>query len=376
MTLPVMIVGGGIAGLTVAHAMQSADIEFVLVEARDRLGGRILSAGNDGLPSEDGFDLGPSWIWPEMQPVLSSLADRLGIRLFAQNDEGDIVLERSASIAPQRFPTFQREPRSMRIKGGTASLIAAFRGRIAADHVRLGMRVTGLTRLDGSVSVTLEGPDGAAETMEAAIVVLAMAPRLIDRSITFEPPIDPALARRWRSTPTWMAPHAKFFAIYNEAFWRSDGLSGAAQSMIGPLGEIHDATTSSGKAALFGFVGLTAAQRRTIGPEPIIQASVEQLVRLFGDKARTPVATLYKDWAADALTATEDGLIAAGHPLPDARPWVSGDWSPVLMLAGSETSVTNPGYLEGAAEAAPRVAADIERIWQGLPRRSASASTL
>ncbi|MBB2715442.1 MULTISPECIES: FAD-dependent oxidoreductase [Rhizobium] len=129
-------------------------------------------------------------------------------------------------------------------------------------------------------------------------------------------------------------------------------------------------------AALFGFVGLTAAQRRTIGPEPIIQASVEQLVRLFGDKARTPVATLYKDWAADALTATEDDLIAAGHPLPDARPWVSGDWSPVLMLAGSETSVTNPGYLEGAAEAAPRVAADIERIWQGLPRRSASASTL
>ncbi|MBB4478488.1 flavin monoamine oxidase family protein [Rhizobium etli] len=376
MTLPVMIVGGGISGLTLAHAMQSAGIDFVLIEGRDRLGGRIFSAGIDGLPSEDGFDLGPSWVWPKMQPVLCSLAERLGIQLFPENDEGDIVFERSASIAPQRFPAFQREPRSMRIKGGTASVVAALKSRIAAEHIRLGTRVTGLARTGGSVSATLEGPGGTAETMEAAIVVLAMPPRLIDRSIKFEPPVDPSLARRWRSTPTWMAPHAKFFAIYEEAFWRRDGLSGAAQSMIGPLGEIHDATTSSGNAALFGFVGVTAAQRRRIGPEPIIQASVEQLVRLFGDKARTPVATLYKDWAADALTATEDDLIAAGHPLPDARPWVSGDWSPVLMLAGSETSITNPGYLEGAAEAALRVAADIERIWQGLPKRSASASTL
>ncbi|ANL72060.1 amine oxidase protein [Rhizobium phaseoli] len=376
MTFPVMIVGGGISGLTVAHAMQSAGIEFVLVEGRDRLGGRILSAGIDGLPSEDGFDLGPSWIWPEMQPVLYSLADRLGIRLFPQNDEGDIVLERSASIAPQRFPTFQRAPRSMRIKGGTAAITAALKSRIAAEHVRLGMRVTRLARLDGSVSATLEGPAGTAETMEAAIVVLAMPPRLIDRSIKFEPPVDPALARRWRSTPTWMAPHAKFFAIYDEAFWRRDGLSGAAQSMIGPLGEIHDATTSSGKAALFGFVGVNAAQRRRMGPEPIIQASIEQLTRLFGNKAAAPMATLYRDWAADALTATEDDLIATDHPLPDPRPWVSGDWSPVLMLAGSETSMTSPGYLEGGAEAALRVAAEIELIWQSLARQSAPASDL
>ncbi|ANK85608.1 amine oxidase protein [Rhizobium sp. N1314] len=376
MSLPVMIVGGGISGLTLAHAMHSAGIEFVLIEGRDRLGGRIFSAGIDGLPSEDGFDLGPSWVWPEMQPVLCSLAESLGVQLFPQNEEGDIVFERSASVAPQRFPAFQREPRSMRIAGGTASVIAALKSRIAAEHIRLGTGVTGLARRGGLVSATLARPDGTAETMEAAIVVLAMPPRLIDRSIKFEPPVDPALARRWRSTPTWMAPHAKFFAIYDEAFWRGDGLSGAAQSMIGPLGEIHDATTSSGKAALFGFIGINAAERRRIGPEPIIQAAVQQLVRLFGDKAWTPVATLYKDWAADALTATEDDLIATGHPLSDSRPWVSGDWAPVLMLAGSETSMTNPGYLEGGAEAALRVAADIERMWPSFSKRSASGSHL
>lgn len=376
MTLPVMIVGGGIAGLTLAHAMQSAGIEFVLIEGRDRLGGRIFSAGIDGLPSEDGFDLGPSWVWPEMQPVLCSLAESLGIPLFPQNDEGDIVFERSASIAPQRFPAFQREPRSMRIVGGAASVIAALKSRISPEHTRLGTRVTELVRTGDLVSAALRRPDGTAETMEAAIVVLAMPPRLIDRSVKFEPPVDPALARRWRSTPTWMAPHAKFFAIYDDAFWRRDGLSGAAQSMIGPLGEIHDATTSSGKAALFGFIGVNAAERRQIGSEPIVQAAIQQLVRLFGDKARTPVATLYKDWAADALTATEDDLIATGHPLPDTRPWVTGDWAPVLMLAGSETSMTNPGYLEGGAEAALRVAADVERMWQSIFKRSASTSHL
>lgn len=62
----VAIIGAGLAGLSAARRLQQAGVEFVLVEARDRLGGRILTAGENGPPSEDGFDLGPSWYWPHM----------------------------------------------------------------------------------------------------------------------------------------------------------------------------------------------------------------------------------------------------------------------------------------------------------------------
>ena len=60
----VAIVGGGLAGLHAARLLHAAGVDFVLIEARDRLGGRILTADAAGLPCEEGFDLGPSWYWP------------------------------------------------------------------------------------------------------------------------------------------------------------------------------------------------------------------------------------------------------------------------------------------------------------------------
>jgi monoamine oxidase len=58
-----------------------------------------------------------------------------------------------------------------------------------------------------------------------------------------------------------VASHAKFFALYDRSFWLEAGYSGTAESMVGPMAEIHDATTRSGHAALFGFLGVGAAER-------------------------------------------------------------------------------------------------------------------
>ena len=149
-----------------------------------------------------------------------------------------------------------------------------------------------------------------------------------------------------------MAPHAKFFAIYDHAFWRSAGLSGTAQSMVGPMPEIHDATTADGAPALFGFVGVAADQRASIGEAPLTAACLAQLVRMFGTEAATPRTTLIKDWAADQFTATPSDQTPGGHPVPNPAPWVSGEWANRLVLGGSEVSMTEPGYLAGAVAAA------------------------
>jgi len=74
----VAIVGGGLSGLNAARLMWEAGADFQLFEARDRLGDRILTVDATGAPSDDGFDLGPSWIWPRMQPALAALVHELG----------------------------------------------------------------------------------------------------------------------------------------------------------------------------------------------------------------------------------------------------------------------------------------------------------
>lgn len=129
--------------------------------------------------------------------------------------------------------------------------------------------------------------------------------------------------------------------------------------MVGPLVEIHDATTASGQAALFGFIGVPAEQRAAFGSDAIIAASVRQLAQLFGPQAGVPRATLLKDWAADPLTATADDTQAGGHPVPTSQPWVGGEWRDRISLAGSETSRSEPGYLAGAVGAAERAVMEI-----------------
>ncbi|MEF0941336.1 flavin monoamine oxidase family protein [Rhizobium sp. BR 362] len=355
----VAVVGAGLAGLYVARALHASGVDVAVVEARNRLGGRILTANESGKPTDDGFDLGPSWYWPQMQPAMDTLVGELGLHSFPQNGEGDVMFERMSREKPQRYMPAMQEQSSMRLSGGTAAAVRALAGDIPADRILVDAKVTAIALSDAGTELTLERSDGQVDLLRSEQVVAALPPRLLEATVTFSPEQDPATAARWRDTPTWMAPHAKFFAIYDEPFWRAAGLSGTAQSMVGPLMEIHDATTASGKAALFGFLGVGADQRATLGEEMLKQACLAQLAKLFGSDALKPQSVLFKDWAADPLTATVADRVSGGHPMPGRSLWVSGAWKGRLWLAGSETSPAEPGYLAGAVIAAGRAVANI-----------------
>ncbi len=359
-TARIAIVGGGLAGLVAAWRLQQRGVrDVVLFEARAQLGGRIQSIDAAGAavdpaqPALERFDLGPTWFWPALQPQLDRLADELQLQRFAQHDSGALLVERSPREAPLRMQGLASEPPSMRFVGGTGALIAALALRIDPGCVRTGHTVVRLHRAAQHVELQVDGPAGATATWHVGQVLLALPPRLAECCIAYAPQLPPALARGWRATPTWMAPHAKYVAVYDTPFWRAQGLSGSARSGHGPMGEIHDVSMPGGAAALFGFLGVPARVRQGVTEDVLRAHCRAQLGRLFGAQAATPRADALKDWSADPLTATGDDLDAAGHHA--AAPAASapdGVWQGCLIGIGSEWSAQFPGYLAGAVDAA------------------------
>lgn len=71
----VIVVGAGWAGLTAANALRTAGIDHVVLEGRDRIGGRAHTVDLDGVA----VDLGCSWIHDPIGNPLSTFADQVGV---------------------------------------------------------------------------------------------------------------------------------------------------------------------------------------------------------------------------------------------------------------------------------------------------------
>lgn len=361
-TARIAIVGGGLSGLYAAWLLERRGMpDYVVLEARDILGGRIVSAkASNPCASEtttansiNRFDLGPTWFWPEYQRELSVLVESLGLQRFEQFETGDMMVERSADAPPARTHGYVNSPPSMRLIGGMGALVDALHRTLDSARIQTGQTVRAVRSTTSHVE--LDGEDAAKHvtTWRADHVLLALPPRLAEHTIAFEPPLPQTLANEWRATATWMAPHAKYMAIYETAFWREQGLSGEARSAHGPLGEIHDASMPGGSAALFGFFGVPPDVRKgRTEAEWCIQCRA-QLVRLFGPQAANPRAEFIKDWAQERYTATAADLDATGeHAQAPALSASSGPWRGRLTGIASEWSPPFPGYVAGAIQAA------------------------
>ena len=85
----VVVVGAGLAGLTAARELTAAGASVVVLEARDRVGGRTL---NHDFGDGQIVELGAQWIGPT-QDRLAALADALGIETHPSYTRGEHLVE-------------------------------------------------------------------------------------------------------------------------------------------------------------------------------------------------------------------------------------------------------------------------------------------
>ena len=340
-----LIVGGGLAGLSLADALQRSGAEYLLVEARDRFGGRVKSARLGRAT----FDLGPSWFWPG-QTRMAALARRFLIPVFEQHADGHLLFEEADGVVSRGAAAPMAG--SLRLQGGMSALTDALVASLDPDGLRGGVAVTALR---GGAEITADLSDGS--VIGAARVVLALPPR-VAAGLVYKPALPAGALAAMRRVPTWMAGQAKLVAVYGAPFWRDAGLSGDAMSRRGPLVEIHDACDpAGGGAALFGFVGVPP-DARAGHSDAIEAAATAQLTRLFGPGASEPRAVFLEDWAEAPGTATPaDRAPLSSHPAYGPPRELEGIWDGRLILASTETAPADGGFLEGALSSAERAAA-------------------
>jgi len=355
----VAIIGAGIAGLLAAHRIADAGHEVMVLEARDRVGGRCRSLKAGGIR----VDLGAAWHWEEHERVPPVL-DQFGVERVRQHEPGIAIYEPWPDRPVQPFEWPQEPPPSWRVAGGTESLARAIARDLPAGALRRGHRVSAVAHRAGGAGVELRGQHaGEPFSVSADACICAVPPRLAAHLITFSPELPEAARSALRRTPIWMSHSLKVGVVYDRPFWREEGLSGRVRSLAGPVGDWHDATPPAslsetgaavGPGGLFGFGAPQAFQ--ALDAAATRDAIVEQLVHCFGPTAAEPVAVGVHDWSGDRATTPESGSACRGeHPQP-SPPLGAAYWDGHLHFAAAETAEDHPGYLDGAIEAADRAA--------------------
>ena len=85
-TRDVLIIGAGAAGLTAANDLRKAGLSVAVLEARDRVGGRLWTDVIDGAMLE----IGGQWVSPD-QDALKDTIEELGLETYSRYREGDSV---------------------------------------------------------------------------------------------------------------------------------------------------------------------------------------------------------------------------------------------------------------------------------------------
>jgi (S)-6-hydroxynicotine oxidase len=81
----VIVIGAGLAGLVAARDLRDMDVRVIVLEARDRVGGRVWTGTLPGTTER--VEWGATWCLPESQPEVADAVGRYGLALHPNRDD-------------------------------------------------------------------------------------------------------------------------------------------------------------------------------------------------------------------------------------------------------------------------------------------------
>jgi monoamine oxidase len=340
----VIIIGAGLSGLTTAHNLKKKNISFKILEAQNQSGGRIETIiGILNTP----MDLGATW-FNDIHVNLMTLLNELEIEIFYQHSEGKAIFQTKSFEPPQIFYVPNSEQSSYRIKDGTFAIIEKLQSIIGKENIFLNTSITKI--IDNGDFITVV--DNKGKHYEAKTVISTIPVKLLVDKIEFEPKLAEQISELMQNVQTWMSGSIKFSVEYEEPFWLQNQFSGTVFSQSGIAVEIYDHSNfEQSKFSLMGFLNGSAVNYDVSQREKLVLSQIENL---FGSIVKTHISYNDKIWDNEFIATTNPILLYAhqnnGHPLIQ-EPLMGGK----LFLAGTETSETNSGYLDGAVISANRV---------------------
>jgi len=242
------------------------------------------------------------------------------------------------AVAPQH-----EAPETWLVEGGMGQVAQ----RLAAELVpclQLGAPVRAIEDTGAGVRVHHD-----AECLEARAVVVALPPPL-RLGIHFNPPLPAGWTGLLHRSP--MGAMVKVLAIYPEAFWREDGLSGLGIGTLPTLELIADSSPPGGRPGILaGFIAAEQAVQWQGQPGEVQEAMVRaDLAAYLGPRAAQPSQLILKNWNMEPWSR---GAFTS-FLIPGAWQTYGSIWQEPhgrVIWAGTEAALRWPGYFEGAIEA-------------------------
>lgn len=413
--IDVLVVGAGFAGLAAAHALIEAGKHVLVLEARDRVGGRVEPAFfADGRR----IDGGGQFISEDM-PAVMELAQRYNRPLVSVPDDGKLVLRpalppreafrfhegmgairRRARAIDPRYPAIAglsvadwlaRQPEDDEVKAGFRAMIHGLWCR-RADELPLWYYIDNDRRLETTVSelqyyledstyslaeavaaglgdrLLLSTPvdalavaadrvsiEAGGKTFDAGHVLLAVPP-VTARRISISPPLPAEISAAldvWGSGTV-----VKICFRYDRRFWRDSDLSGMV--MWRDVKGLFACDISSGEdALLIVFIGgPLAVEWAGEGEAAMLDKVLTRLADALGPEAGKPLESILRDWTNDKWSGGGYSDVVLGMSAYDAEDVLRGG-AGLVHFASSELSPFFPGYIEGAITAGRAAAARI-----------------